>query len=82
MIKKNNLEATTYQIRIKGHLPGMWSEWFDGFAIENTVQGETQMTGEVIDQTALHSLLQRIRDMGITLIEVKRLEKEEESEES
>ena len=81
-MKKESQEKATYQIRLQGHLPKEWSEWFDGFSIENLPQGETKMTGEVADQTALHSLIQRIRDLGITLIEVKRLGQADESKES
>jgi hypothetical protein len=69
-------ESGIYQIRVLGHLPQDWSDWFDGFTIETHPDGETVLTGEIIDQTALHSLLQRIRDIGLTLIEVKRLNAE------
>jgi hypothetical protein len=67
-------DSGIYQIRVKGHFPQDWSDWFYGFEINNLPSGETVMTGEIVDQTALHSLLQRIRDIGLTLIEVKRLD--------
>jgi len=66
-------ESGIYQIRVLGHLPQDWSDWFDGFTIDTIPDGETVLTGEIIDQTALHSLLQRIRDIGLTLVEVRRL---------
>jgi hypothetical protein len=59
-----------YQIRVQGHLPDSWSDWFGGFKIKTHPNGETVMTGEIIDQTALHTLIQRIRDIGLTLVEV------------
>ena len=63
-----------YQIKVKGHLPDNWSDWFDGFEIENLPTPETLITGEIVDQATLHGILQRIRDLGLTLIEVKKVE--------
>ena len=74
-------DTRTYQIRVQGHLPESWSEWFGGFDIETRPDGESVLTGEVIDQTALYSLLDRIRDIGLTLNEVKRLDEELENKE-
>ena len=64
---------TTYQIRIKGRLDPRWEEWFDGLtiAVEN---GDTLITGPVIDQAALHGVLRRVRDLGTPLISVTRIE--------
>ena len=70
-------DSKTYQIRVQGHLPDSWSEWFGGFEINTRPNGESVMTGEITDQTALHSLLERIRDIGLTLIEVKRLDEKQ-----
>lgn len=67
-------ETRSYQIRVQGHLPDSWSDWFGGFEIKTRPNGETVLKGEVVDQTALHTLLQRIRDIGLTLIEVTRLD--------
>ncbi len=71
-------DSKSYQIRVQGHLPYSWSEWFGGFEINTRPNGESVMTGEITDQTALHSLLERIRDIGLTLIEVKRLDEEQD----
>ena len=71
-------DSKTYQIRVQGHLPDSWSEWFGGFEINTRPNGESVMTGEITDQTALHSLLERIRDIGLTLIEVKRLDEKQD----
>ena len=59
-----------YQIRIKGVLEEQWSEWFDGMTITLTENGETVLTGPVVDQPALHGLLKKVRDLGIPLISV------------
>jgi hypothetical protein len=62
----------TYEIRVSGKLSSKWSDWFDGFCIEQTI-GETVLTGHVADQAALHGLLAKIRDLGLPLLMVKRL---------
>ena len=74
MAKEIKPESATYQFRIEGVLPDTWAEWFDGFDINHEQGKETVISGEVIDQTQLHSLLERIRDLGLTLLEVKKME--------
>jgi len=64
-----------YQIRVKGNLDRKWSDWFDDFTITPQANGETLMTGPVADQSALHGLLAKIRDLGLPLLSVKRLER-------
>jgi hypothetical protein len=60
-----------YEIRVKGHLGGEWSDWVErGLAIRNEAGGEAVLTGTIEDQTALHSVLTKIRDMGLTLVAV------------
>ena len=62
-----------YQIKVKGHLGNQWSDWFAGVAIES--KGDvTILTGRQIDQSALHGLLVQIRDLGLPLISVRRVE--------
>jgi hypothetical protein len=63
-----------YQIRIKGLLDGRWSDWFDGMNVCATDNGDTLMTGPVVDQAALHGLLRKVRDLGMPLISVTHLE--------
>ena len=63
-----------YQIRIEGHIGLDWSDSFDEVAVQHTEDGHTILTGALPDQTALHGLLLRIRDFGLTLVEVKRIE--------
>ena len=63
-------EPMVYQIRIKGHLSRHWTEWFDGLTITLEEDGNTLLTGPVIDQAALHGLLKKVRDLGMPLISV------------
>ena len=65
-----------YQIRIKGHLGGQWTEWFEGMVITPQDNGETLLTGPVVDQSALFGVLKKVRDFGIPLISVTRIEPE------
>ena len=64
-----------YQIRVKGHLGPQWTDWFEGLAITLEDNGETLLTGPVVDQAALHGLLRKVRDLGMPLLSVIRLEK-------
>jgi hypothetical protein len=59
-----------YQIRIRGYLRPEWSEWFDGMTITHESNGDTILSGSVRDQAALHGLLTRVRDSGLSLISV------------
>lgn len=67
-------QPVIYQIRIKGHLGREWSDWFDGLAIRLTDNGQTVLTGPVADQAALHGLLKKVRDLGLPLLSVNRVE--------
>ena len=66
-------EPMVYQIRIKGHLELQWTEWFDGLMILPQDNGDTLLTGVVVDQAALHGLLKKVRDLGMPLISVIRV---------
>jgi hypothetical protein len=65
---------TVYRIRVRGHLRPEWSEWFGGMTITLEENGDTTLSGPVADQPALHSLLVQVRDLGLTLIAVDRVE--------
>jgi hypothetical protein len=71
-----------YQITVKGHLDAKWSPWFDGFAITPQANDETILTGPVADQSALHGLLAKIRDLGLPLLSVARGEVAEEAKQA
>ncbi len=62
-----------YQIRIEGQLRAEWAEWFEGLTIEPAENGETLITGPVIDQAALYGLLKKVRDLGLPLLSVNRI---------
>lgn len=72
----NNNSATDsggpliYQIRIKGHLGAQWSDWFEGLTLTLEDDGDTLLTGPLVDQAALHGLLKKVRDLGMPLISV------------
>ncbi len=62
-----------YEIRVEGHLPDHWSQWFEGLSICRQPDDETIMTGVLIDQAALFGVLSRIHDLNLILISVARL---------
>jgi hypothetical protein len=63
-------EPMVYQIRIKGHLGDQWADWFGEVTITLEEDGNTLLTGTVVDQAALHGLLKKVRDLGMPLISV------------
>ncbi len=63
-------QEMVYQIRIKGHLGREWADWFEGQAITLDDNGDTLLTGPVVDQAALHGLLRKVRDVGMPLLSV------------
>ena len=65
---------TIYQIRLQGHLDRQWSGWFGGLTITLEDNGETLLTGPVVDQAALHGLLRKVRDIGMPLLSVVRVD--------
>ena len=72
--KLNPTEPTIYQIRVKGHLDDRWSDWFDGLTITLEPNGDTLLTGPVIDQCALYGLLKKVHDLALPLISVNPVE--------
>jgi hypothetical protein len=70
--------GVVYEVRVKGHLGGRWSEWFDGLEITNLDNGEAILSGEIMDQAALHGVLAKVRDLGLPLVAVTSVGGEEE----
>lgn len=76
-VTSNDLESETdpgqplvYQIRVKSHLGSDWTDWFEGLTITPEEDGDTLLTGPVVDQAALHGLLKKVRDLGMPLVSV------------
>jgi hypothetical protein len=75
MREKRSLgDHSRYQIRVRGILDANWSDWFDGFAILPLECGDTLLSGHVVDQSALHGLINKIRDIGLPLISLNCLD--------
>ena len=72
--KPDPCQPTVYQIRLRGHLGPEWTDWFGGLTVTLEDNGDTLLTGPIVDQAGLHGLLKRIRDLGIPLISVMRIE--------
>ena len=72
-----SIQPDRYEILIKEHIGEKWLTWFDEFAITQTASGETLLNGHIKDQSALHGLLAKIRDLNLTLISINRVEKEQ-----
>ena len=66
-------KSMIYRIRIKGHLDSQWTDWFEGLTITLEEDGDTLLTGQVVDQSALHGLLKKVRDLGMPLISVSQI---------
>jgi hypothetical protein len=65
-----------YEIRLTGHLDARWNAWLDGLTVRHESDGTTVISGQVADQSALHGVLQRVRDLGLPLVSVRRVEVE------
>ena len=78
MVNKRNRqrdpdEPMVYEIRITGQLGREWTDWFEGLAITLENNGDTLLTGPVVDQAALHGVLKKVRDLGMPLVSVNRV---------
>jgi hypothetical protein len=69
-------KPTIYQIRVKGHLDPTWAVWFEGLTVTNLESGETLLAGSFPDQAALHGVIQRISNLGLTLVSVNAVPEE------
>jgi hypothetical protein len=68
---------TYYELRVQGGLDGRWSVWFEGLQVSSDDHGVTTIVGPVTDQAALHGLLAKIRDLGLPLLSVRRIDPEQ-----
>jgi hypothetical protein len=73
-MKPTQTHPTYYEIRVTGHLPPRWADWFEGLTITLEEDGDMLITGPVIDQAALHGLLKKVRDLGMLLVSVNRVQ--------
>jgi hypothetical protein len=69
-----------YKIKIKGHMDTKWADWFDGLQITHEKDGTSTLYGPIPDQTALHSILRKIRDMNLQLISVNQVKVDPQDE--
>jgi hypothetical protein len=70
-------DAGRYEIRVNGRLDSRWTAWFDGMTLTSEDDGTTNIHGPVVDQAALHGLLNKLRDVGLTLISVTQVRLDE-----
>lgn len=73
-MKPTPIDPICYEIRVAGHLPPQWADWFEGLAITLEEDGNTLIAGWVMDQAALYGLLKKVRDSGLPLISVNRVQ--------
>lgn len=67
-------ETAVYRIKVRGSLPSEWANWFDGLAVTPDENGDTLLTGTLIDQAALYGLLKKVRDLGLSLLALNCIE--------
>jgi hypothetical protein len=72
--KTDPRQPMVYHIRIQGHLGSEWTDWFEGLTLTREDNGETLLSGPVLDQAALHGLLRKVRDLGMPLLAVSRVQ--------
>jgi len=74
--KTDSGQPMTYQIRLEGHLDTQWTNWFSSLAITLEENGDTLLTGPIADQAALFGLLKKVRDLGLPLVSLNRVDPE------
>ena len=73
-MNKTQHDLEFYEIRVKGHLDERWGDWFAGLTLSHESNGTTVLGGPLTDQAALHGVLKKIRDLGLTLLSVNRFD--------
>jgi hypothetical protein len=79
---KIDIKPTRYVICIQNHLDSHWEQWFEGMALNHTDDGQTILSGEVVDQSALLGMLEKIHNLNLTLISVRKVDPDEENDQS
>lgn len=74
MSDKHSQPPYIYQVKIEGYLGSQWVDWFDGMSITHEEENITVLTGAIVDQSALYGLLKKLRNLGMTLISLQRLD--------
>ncbi len=74
----HEFQPTKYIIRLKNHLDPLWEQWFEGLTIDHVEEGLTILSGDVVDQSALHGILEKIRNLNLTLISVQKVEPDQD----
>ena len=74
--KTDTSQPTIYEIKVEGHLSHQWTDWFGGLTVTLEDNGNTLLTGPVIDQAALYGLLKKVRDLAMPLLSVNRVKPE------
>jgi hypothetical protein len=69
-------QPSIYRIRVKSHVDAAWSDWFEGFAFAHEPNGETLLTGPIVDQSELQGVLLKISNLGLTLVSVNQVTRE------
>jgi hypothetical protein len=72
-VTTNACQPMIYQIRLEGHLSLHWTDWFESLTLTLEDNGDTLLTGPVVDQAALYGLLRKVRDLGVPLISLTRV---------
>jgi len=80
--EKKESQPTRYVICIQNHLDSRWEKWFEGMTLNHTEDGQSILSGEVVDQSALLGLLEKIHNLNLTIISVRKVDSDEENDES
>ena len=70
----SGIRPARYEIRVEGILGSRWSDWFEGLRVSIDATGQSSICGVIADQAALHGLLAKVRDLGLVLVEVRRID--------
>ena len=81
MTGRRGCKEAQYRIRVQGTLPPQWSAWFEGLSIFHEAPDDTVLVGKVTDQAALYGVISRVRDLGLTLVAIERVDRDADTAE-